>query len=390
MWQEDYLDELIAYVGFTPAHAAMLKKLGPSLRPAFGSIVEGFYEAIQRAPRAQAVFTGGPPQVERHKGFLREWLAGLVSGTYDQAYLQTRARIGRAHVRIKLEQRYMFAAMNLVREGLQRQLLSLALPADRHALGQHAIDKICDLELAIMLETYAEDSTARMRDRERLATLGQLAGFVGHELRNPLAVMGTSLHLLKKRLPVGDENAERHARRLSEQLTLSSVIVSDLLELARDKPLVRAPVKVEPFARAVIADLPCESGANIELEVQSDLPPAQIDETQVRHLLSNLLVNACQALVGCPGEQRVVMRARRETHLLTLSVDDTGPGISEEVRHRLFEPLASTKPKGLGLGLALCRRIAEKHDGEILASRSTLGGARFEARLPHAFEEHAP
>jgi two-component system sensor histidine kinase HydH len=226
-----------------------------------------------------------------------------------------------------------------------------------------------------------------MRDRERLATLGQLAGFVGHELRNPLAVMETSLHLLKKRLPVGDEHAARHAQRLAEQVALSGAIISDLLELARDKPIVRSPVDVELFARRVIDNFSHEEGAHITLEVAEGLPHAQIDEAQLRHLIVNLLANACQALADQDGERRVVLRMARDEDALTLSVQDNGPGIADEIRHRLFEPLASTKAKGLGLGLALCRRIAEKHGGEIRASKSTMGGARFEARLRHAFEE---
>ncbi len=72
---------------------------------------------------------------------------------------------------------------------------------------------------------------------------------------------------------------------------------------------------------------------------------------------------------------------------MILSVDDTGPGIAEELRHRLFEPLATTRARGLGLGLALCRRVAEKHGGDIRALRSSLGGARFEVRFPQAFAE---
>jgi two-component system sensor histidine kinase HydH len=387
VWQQELLDELVAYVEFTPEHAGILKELGPFLRPGFGPVVDRFYDAIQRSPRAMAVFTGGAAQIERQKCFLREWLEGLVSGTYDLGYLNVRARIGRAHVRIKLEQRYMFGAMNLVREGLHAQLAATTFPAERRLLAQQAIDKICDLELAIMLETYAEDSTARMRDRERLATLGQLAGFVGHELRNPLAVMETSLHLLKKRLPVGDEHAARHAQRLAEQVALSGAIISDLLELARDKPIVRSPVDVELFARRVIDNFSHEEGAHITLEVAEGLPHAQIDEAQLRHLIVNLLANACQALADQDGERRVVLRMARDEDALTLSVQDNGPGIADEIRHRLFEPLASTKAKGLGLGLALCRRIAEKHGGEIRASKSTMGGARFEARLRHAFEE---
>src|SRR5690606_35834121 len=101
---------------------------------------------------------------------------------------------------------------------------------------------ICDLELAIMLQTYADDHLRRMRDAERLAMLGQLSGFIGHELRNPLAVMETSIHLLKRRLPLGDERAHHHLKRLGEQVDLSTGIISGLLDLARDRPVERTPI----------------------------------------------------------------------------------------------------------------------------------------------------
>lgn len=181
---ERFLEELKAYVGFTEAHARALAELGPIMEPAFPGIVNTFYDAIMRNPRAMEVFTGGAAQIERQKGFLRLWLKGLFSGVYDREYLALRARIGRTHVRIRLDQRYMFTGMNLVRDGLHRALGTL-LGVDQSFFAHTAIDKICDIELAIMLQTYSEDYAARLRDQERLAALGQLAGFIGHELRNP-------------------------------------------------------------------------------------------------------------------------------------------------------------------------------------------------------------
>jgi two-component system sensor histidine kinase HydH len=387
MSQQEFLDELKAYVGFTAEHAAVLAELGPYLAPGYLAIVERFYEAVEKTPRAVAVFTGGKPQIDHQKVMLREWLHGLTQGVYDIAYLEQRARIGRAHVRIKLEQRYMLTAMNLVREGLHERLGASDFPAARRRLAHASLDKICDLELAIMLETYAEDHAARLRDRERLATLGQVAGFVGHELRNPLAVMETSLHLLKRRLPVGDEHALRHVKRVVEQVALSGAIISDLLELARDRPIARSTVQVEAALRAVVEGLPECHGAAVEVDVPEPLPAARLDEQQLRHLVSNLVINACQAFTGDCAQRRVVVRAAREGEVLVVSVDDSGPGIAEDMRHRLFEPLATTKVKGLGLGLALCKRIAQKHGGDIAARESSLGGARFEARLRGAFAE---
>ncbi|MFT3927693.1 MAG: HAMP domain-containing sensor histidine kinase [Myxococcales bacterium] len=389
MQDQRFLEELKSYVGFNDEHARALAEVGPAMEPCFPDVVERFYDAIQQNPRAMEVFTGGAPQIERQKNFLRAWLVGLFSGVYDLEYLQLRARIGRTHVRIRLDQRYMFTAMNLVREGLHLGLE--AAQCSNKQLAHAAIDKICDIELAIMLQTYSEDYATRLRDNERLVALGQLAGFIGHELRNPLAVMETSLHLLKKRLPETDENVLRHLGKLSEHLTISSSIIAALLELARDRPVERVPVQLATMLTAVTETLPGMDTVQLSIEIAPGLPEAKLDDKQMRHLVGNLVTNAIQELDGLPPEapRRVVIRARRDKDVLLLSVDDSGKGIPEAIRHRLFEPLATTKAKGLGLGLALCRRIAEKHQGHIRAVRSPLGGASFEVYLPGSFSEGA-
>ncbi len=386
--EHDFLAELTSYVGFTEEHARTLAAIKPSLEPAFPGIVERFYEAIMANPHALAVFTGGKPQIERQKSFLAAWLEGVFSGRYDAEYLRVRARIGRTHVRIRLDQRYVIGAMNVVRRGLHEAVRARPLCANDVAapLAHDAIDKICDIELAIMLQSYAEDYAQRIRDNERLATLGQLAGFVGHELRNPLAVMETSLHLLKKRLPTGDSSLARHSQRLGEQLAICANILSSLLDLARDRPLERAEVEVAPALRAALDGVQLGPDIAVTLDVPEGLAHAKVDEKQLRQVVVNLVTNAAEALAD-RREKRVAVQALRDADTLVLAVDDSGPGIAEELRTRLFEPLATTRPKGLGLGLALCRRIAEKHGGDIRALRSALGGARFELRFPSAFQE---
>lgn len=179
------LDDLMAYMRFTADDAARLRAMGPLLRPHFAGIVDRFYEAIDRTPGAMAVFTGGPAQIERQKRMLHGWLEGLVQGPYDDAYFERRARIGRTHVRIGLDQQYMFGAMNLIREGLHAALRASDWRGEERVAGHGAIDRLCDIELAIMIETYREAYTIRVKDAERLATIGQVAASIGHELRNP-------------------------------------------------------------------------------------------------------------------------------------------------------------------------------------------------------------
>ena len=380
------LTELFDYVGFGLEDARWLAKLGPVARPRFLEIVTEFYRTIDRNPGATSVFTGGEQQRQRLHQSMHRWLEGIVGGVYDDAHFEQRARIGRVHVRIDLDQRYMFAAMNVIRKSLHQVVRDAGWPTDDRSRTHLAIDRICDIELAVMLETYRESYIEKQRASERLATIGQLAASIGHELRNPLAVMETSLHLMERRIT--DEKSVRHLVRMREQLAISGAIISDLLEMARDRPPDRRPVSMHPVVAEALTSVPHEPTVALALEVPEELPRVLVDPTQMRQLIVNLATNAAQALAGArrPGTVRVSAEVEGET--LVLRIDDDGPGLSSEALRRLFEPLFTTRATGVGLGLPLCRRIAEKHGGSIRGSNrgdpDHPEGARFEIRIPGA------
>ena len=379
----EVLEEMCSYVGFDEGDVRLLVALGPLVEPDLSRVVDRFYEAIEASPKARAVFED-EAQIARQKVSLRHWLVGVFQGVYDEAYYQRRARIGRAHVRMGLDQRYMFGGMSVVRTGLHESMAE-RLPAagwdrPRCLAAMRALDRILDVELAIMLETYAEGYARRVRSTERLATLGQVAASIGHELRNPLAVMETSLHLLERNSGP-DAKAKRHIERIGAQVAICGEIISDLLDLARDRPAERqsvAPLRLVDEALALLPrlDLPIEIHAETE-----PLPELQIDAGQARQLLANLMSNALEATRGHGAKVRVEL-AVLPGEVLRVRVEDEGRGIPDEVRERLFEPLFSTRSTGIGLGLALCLRIVEKHGGTIAASNRPEGGARFEVHLP--------
>jgi len=378
------LDELMRYLEFTPDDAALMLAMGPALRSEFPQIVEDFYAAINRTPGAAEVFTGGGAQIARQKSLLRGWLEGLVEGVYDAAYVERRARIGRTHVRIALDQRYMFAAMSVIRAGLHAALNAApGWVGERQRTGHRAIDKLCDMELAIMLEAYREAYITRVKEAERLATIGQVAASIGHELRNPLAVMQTSVHMLSRRMPE-DERTARHLRRVDEQISLCNTIISDLLELARDRPPERRPTDLAEVVREAAMSVPRPPDLPLTLDIAPALPSVAVDPGQFRQLVVNLVLNAVQAseAVGGGIELRLVSDERD----LLLTVEDRGKGLTPEVLARLFEPLFTTRSTGTGLGLALCRRVVEKHSGTISASNRAGGGATFTVRVPLGVE----
>ncbi len=165
---EAFCTEMMRYVGFDERDRAALRRFAPLVLPYRQAIAETFYARLQEHAAARLVFSG-PEQVERLKGTLQAWLSELVEGPWDDAYLARRARIGRVHVRVGLEQRYMFGAMNVIRLELLA-IMRAAVPVAEHAPIATALHKVLDLELAIMLETYREAFVERVQALERQHT----------------------------------------------------------------------------------------------------------------------------------------------------------------------------------------------------------------------------
>jgi signal transduction histidine kinase len=378
-----FLENVKAYVGFDDAASAALREAHALVAPHFGAIIDDFYATIEAHPGARAAITGGGAQIARLKHSLLDWIDELFRGPHDEAYFQRRARIGRVHVRIELPQMYMFTAMDRIRVqslDVLRGAADLEPSAARRMIT--ALHQILDIELAIMLETYREDLLAKNRTAERLATIGQFAAGIGHELRNPLGVVESSAFLVSRRLEqlqISDPSLTRHMEKIAVEVHRSNKTINDLLELARSKPLHRRSVDAGAFISQAVA------AANLPLavEVEVTAPPGttlDIDPDQLTRVVTNLLINASQAM---GGSGHVSVEARREGASSILLVRDDGPGIPAELRGRIFEALFTTKAKGNGLGLALCRRIAEAHSGTVTLEPSERG-ATFKIAIPDA------
>jgi signal transduction histidine kinase len=227
-----------------------------------------------------------------------------------------------------------------------------------------------------MLHTYREDLEAQQARTERLATFGQLIGSIGHELRNPLGVIESSLYILGQRVG-DDERAKKHVGRIGEQLNLANGIISALLDMIRDRPLMRDKVVLVDVLSSVLGA--AAPTATVTVSGVDTLPPIEADAGQVRQVLMNLVQNADHA-AGAPGQ--VWIRAQADGEFVEISVEDSGPGVDVETRRRLFEPLITTKAKGIGLGLALVKRIVVRHGGDVAYAPRAGGGARFVVRLP--------
>ncbi|MFC2019752.1 nitrogen regulation protein NR(II), partial [Chloroflexota bacterium] len=228
------------------------------------------------------------------------------------------------------------------------------------------------------------ETQERLVRSERLAAIGQLAGGVGHELRNPLGAIKNAVYYIRGKL-TKEELAKREPRIMEfldivdEEIGSSSKIIEDLLGFSRvGKPAV-APVRIERVIEDALARVTAPEGIAVARELDSDLPVVEIDADQIRQVLINIFTNAFQAM---PEGGRLTIGTRSQDGFLEVKIADTGVGISEEIKGKIFDPLVTTRAKGIGLGLAVCKTIIDRHEGSIEVESDEGKGTAFTLRLP--------
>ncbi len=379
MTESSFLGHLMAQTGFSDPDARHLKGLLPAVEPQVQRLADRFYQRILADEEASATLSGSEARAERLKVTMVRWILSGLSGPHDTAWLEGRARIGRVHVQIEMPQHLMVTAMNGLRHDL-REIIEDTLSSDdqtRRATSL-ALDRLLDLELAIMLESYREDSEARLSRHERLATIGELAASIAHDLRNPLGVIQSSLYLLQRKLEA-EPGVARHLEKISRQVGRCNHIITDLLELVRGRSPNFSEVHLEALMRGAVeqADLPDNISVTLQLEDDARL---QCDEGLVSQALLNLLDNARHAIGEDEGS--IDLSARLDHESCELQVSDSGPGFPPELLSTAFEPLVTGRTSGIGLGLAIARGIAERHGGTATADNRPEGGATVRIHLP--------
>lgn len=217
---------------------------------------------------------------------------------------------------------------------------------------------------------------------ERLASLGARSAELAHELRNALAVLETSLHLVRKTLKGSEDlpKVEKQLQRMAEQIHAGQALVREALDEVRAQPPERQPIDLRSLVLEVVAGIARPDHVGLEVEVAPHT--VSIDARLMRQLLLNLVRNAVEALANRPEAGRVRVVGKRVANDLLLVVEDNGPGIDESVAPRLFQAFNTSKSNGTGLGLAVCRRIAEAHGGHIVARRAEPRGTMMEVLIP--------
>ena len=236
-------------------------------------------------------------------------------------------------------------------------------------------------ELQTALGELKETQESLVR-KEKLAMLGLLAGGVGHELRNPLGVMTNAVYYLGAVLKKAPAEISEYLGILRTQISLAEKIVGDLLDFARIKPPQFEVVSVKQVVDEQLARAGSLDGVSVKHDFPSDLPRIRVDRVQVGQVVLNLITNALQAM---NGNATLTFRGRRAADgFVQLDVIDTGSGITPEQMGKLFEPLFTTKARGIGLGLAVSRSLVHANGGTISAESSAGTGTTMSVSLPIA------
>jgi PAS domain S-box-containing protein len=270
--------------------------------------------------------------------------------------------------------------------------------------------KQAELEIRKMNEELQQSSEqllaaqGELVRKEKLAVLGQLSGSVAHELRNPLGVMSNAVYFLKSIQPNADENVKEYLDIISQEIENAGRIITDILDFSRNRTPKTMPT--EPFLLVTNSLEKCAipKSISLKIDIPNTLPQLKVDPLQMDQVLQNIINNACQAM---PNGGSITISARSvqvsemevrgpentilgngtlnvepSSNSLEISVKDTGEGISPENMKKLFQPLFTTKVRGIGLGLTICRSFTEANGGSISVESQSGDGTLFKLTLP--------
>ena len=244
--------------------------------------------------------------------------------------------------------------------------------------------------------TQVEQLEERERLRDRLASLGEMAAGIAHELKNPLAGIEVMAGLLRSQVP-DSVDAQSLLADIMSEAKLANAILVEMLEFVRP---IRLQVEHTALADVVhqavtLAETKAPRGnVSVAVEMPADLPMIEGDHHQLCQVFTNLVANAFEALEG-KGQITITVSSgameqdpafgrepQKPVLMVVVDVADDGPGVPEELTDRIFNPFFTTKPQGSGLGLAIVRKIVDAHDGRIDLSSSPATGTRFRVTLP--------
>jgi len=264
-------------------------------------------------------------------------------------------------------------------------------------VGKHTgwMSAVLDMTAQRRAEELSRASQERLQASARLATVGEMASLMSHELNQPLAVISSyatgSLNLLQQ--PAGDAATLHDVRtalsRIAEQAGRAGKVIHSVRDLVRQRSTSRQAVAPRVLFDAVLPLVQLQArklGATVHVDVPADLPAVWCEATMIEQVLLNLARNGLQAMAEAPAPRLLRLQARlRPAHTaVEFVVADSGEGISDDVAAQLFTPFFTTKNEGMGLGLSLCRTVVEQHGSALQHQPQTPRGTVFRFTLPVA------
>ncbi len=228
------------------------------------------------------------------------------------------------------------------------------------------------------------DAQEQLVRSEKLAAIGQLAGGVGHELRNPLGAIKNAVYYVRRKvakseLVHSEPRVIEFLDIVDDEIDSSNKIINDLLGFSRvGKPTV-SPTRIEEVVEAALSLLPIPDNIELVMELAPDLPEIQVDPDQIQQVLVNVISNALQAM---PEGGRLTTAAARNDGGIEIQISDTGCGMTGEIKEKIFDPLFTMKAKGIGLGLAVSKSIIDRHEGRIEVESQEGKGSTFTINIP--------
>jgi two-component system sensor kinase FixL len=235
------------------------------------------------------------------------------------------------------------------------------------------------------LEKVVADRTKQLKDSERLVAIGQTAGMVGHDLRNPLQTITGELYLAKdsvESLANCDlkESLQESIRAIEEQAVYMDKIVSDLQDFVKPIKIDKNQTDLRKLVQDVLETIAFPEHIKVQIRFTRNFPMVKVDIQLLKRVLINLVTNAVQSM---SKEGKITIHAQIiNDDLVSVSVQDQGVGISDVIKSQIFTPLFTTKPRGQGFGLAVCKRVIEAHGGNICFESKEGKGAKFIVKFP--------
>ena len=234
------------------------------------------------------------------------------------------------------------------------------------------------------LEELVSQQVEQLKNAERLSAIGQTAGMIGHDIRNPLQSILGELYLSKSdinSLPDGDakKNLKESIDIIEENLSYINKIVVDLQDYSKPPKPILEEVVVERIIRDVLSTMDIPDAIQVNYSLEDNSLTLKADSTYMKRILTNLISNSMQAMTN---GGKISIEVERKHDKAILRVKDTGQGIPEEIRARIFTPLVTTKPKGQGFGLAVVKKLTEALNGTVTFESELGKGTQFNIELP--------